>query len=184
MDDPRYIILVALDTPSTDTGIYISGGVMAAPTVGAVMADILPYLEVTRAQEAIITQVPDLTGLTAGEAERTLEAAGLTGVSVGEGESVTGQLPAAGTAMEAGSQTILYLGESVPADSVSVPDFTGLTPEQAADRAAELGLTLQFAGNPDLKSKRSVLTQDIPADTAVEPGTTVTITLTDPEVRD
>ncbi len=184
MDDPRYIILVALDTPSTDTGIYISGGVMAAPTVGAVMADILPYLEVTRAQEAVITQVPDLTGLTAGEAERTLEAAGLTGVSVGEGESVTGQLPAAGTAMEAGSQTILYLGEPVPADSVSVPDFTGLTPEQAADRAAELGLTLQFAGNPDLQSKRSVLTQDILADTAVEPGTTVTITLTDPEVRD
>ena len=46
MDDPRYIVLVALDTPSRSTGIYISGGVMAAPTVGAVMADILPYLGV------------------------------------------------------------------------------------------------------------------------------------------
>ena len=44
MDDPRYIVLVALDTPSRATGIYISGGVMAAPTVGAVLADILPYL--------------------------------------------------------------------------------------------------------------------------------------------
>ena len=48
MDDPQYIILVALDTPSRSTGIYISGGVMAAPTVGAVMADILPYLGVTK----------------------------------------------------------------------------------------------------------------------------------------
>ena len=46
MDDPEYIVLVALDTPSRSTGIYISGGVMAAPTVGAVMADILPYLGV------------------------------------------------------------------------------------------------------------------------------------------
>ena len=46
MDDPQYIVLVALDTPSRATGIYISGGVMAAPTVGAVMADILPYLGV------------------------------------------------------------------------------------------------------------------------------------------
>ena len=46
MDDPEYIILVALDTPSRSTGLYISGGVMAAPTVGAVMADILPYLGV------------------------------------------------------------------------------------------------------------------------------------------
>ena len=46
MDDPQYIVLVALDTPSRSTGLYISGGVMAAPTVGAVMADILPYLGV------------------------------------------------------------------------------------------------------------------------------------------
>ncbi len=46
MEDPQYIVLVALDTPSRETGIYISGGVMAAPTVGAVMADILPYLGV------------------------------------------------------------------------------------------------------------------------------------------
>ena len=48
MDDPQYIVLVALDTPSRSTGIYISGGVMAAPTVGAVMADILPYLGVEK----------------------------------------------------------------------------------------------------------------------------------------
>ena len=48
MDDPQYIVLVALDTPSRSTGIYISGGVMAAPTVGAVMADILPYLGVAK----------------------------------------------------------------------------------------------------------------------------------------
>ena len=51
MDDPQYIVLVALDTPSRTTGIYISGGVMAAPTVGAVMADILPYLGVPRTEE-------------------------------------------------------------------------------------------------------------------------------------
>ena len=31
MDDPQYIVLVALDTPSAETGYYISGGVMAAP---------------------------------------------------------------------------------------------------------------------------------------------------------
>ena len=48
MEKPEYIVLVALDTPSRETGLYISGGVMAAPTVGAVMADILPYLGVTK----------------------------------------------------------------------------------------------------------------------------------------
>ena len=48
MDDPQYIILVALDTPSRKTGLYISGGMMAAPTVGQVFADILPYLGVEK----------------------------------------------------------------------------------------------------------------------------------------
>jgi len=50
MENPQYIVLVALDTPSRATGMYISGGQMAAPTVGAVMADILPYLGVTKDQ--------------------------------------------------------------------------------------------------------------------------------------
>lgn len=48
MNDPEYICLAALDTPSRETGIYISGGVMAAPTVGAVLAEILPYLGVEK----------------------------------------------------------------------------------------------------------------------------------------
>lgn len=51
MDDPEYIVLAALDTPSRATGIYISGGVMAAPTVGAILADILPYLGVKKMEE-------------------------------------------------------------------------------------------------------------------------------------
>ena len=51
MDDPEYIILVALDTPSRETGLYISGGQMAAPTAGAVMADILPYLGVAKNEQ-------------------------------------------------------------------------------------------------------------------------------------
>lgn len=51
MDDPEYIVLAALDTPSRATGIYISGGVMAAPTVGAILVDILPYLGVKKMEE-------------------------------------------------------------------------------------------------------------------------------------
>ena len=51
MDDPQYIVLVALDTPSRKTGLYISGGMMGAPTVGHVFADILPYLGVEKTGE-------------------------------------------------------------------------------------------------------------------------------------
>ena len=183
MDDPRYIILVALDTPSTATGIYISGGVMAAPTVGAVMADILPYLEVKRAEEPVIVPIPEVKGLTPMEAESNLKDAGLAPVFQGDGTVVTAQLPSEGTALERGSQVLVYLGAAVP-ETVIVPDFTGMTPVQAEKAAADAGLTLSTAGNPDSNENLQVQLQDIPPDTSVEPGRTVTITFADPSAHD
>ena len=181
MDDPQYIILVALDTPDTATGIYISGGVMAAPTVGAVLADILPYLEVARAQEPVIVTVPDVSGMEAEAARKALQELGLTAVPQGAGGVVTAQLPGADTALEQGSQVLLYLGGSVP-QSVTIPDFTGMTPSQAAEAAAEAGVTLRTAGNTEAPAR--VQHQDIPPDTRAEPGRTITITFTDPLAHD
>ena len=183
MDDPRYIILVGLDTPSASTGIYISGGVMAAPTVGAVMADILPYLEVEKAEAPVIVTVPDLLGMGSKEAEKTLAELGLSPVPKGIGEMVTAQLPGADTPLEAGSQVLLYLGGEAP-EVVTVPDFTGMTPDGAAEAARDAGLTLRHCGNPDLDRPIRVQLQDLPPDTKVEPGRTVTITFTDPEAAD
>ena len=181
MDDPRYIILVALDSPSTSTGIYISGGVMAAPTVGAVLADILPYLEVSPAREPVIGSVPDVLRMDPESAEKALADAGFEPVRQGDGDAVTAQLPAAQTALEQGSQVLVYLGEGVP-EASTVPDFTGMTAAQAEQAAAEAGLTLKTAGNTD--SSALVQLQDIPAGTAAEPGCTVTITFTDPLAHD
>ena len=113
MENPEYIVLVALDTPSRETGIYISGGVMAAPTVGAVMADILPYLGVAPSHGAETVTLEDLTGLTAAEAEKLLQTQNLTARFSGGGNTVTGQIPAPGQTVPAGSQILIYLGEQV-----------------------------------------------------------------------
>ena len=109
MEDPEYIVLVALDTPSRETGIYISGGVMAAPTVGAVMRDILPYLGAVRREEPEKVILPDLTGFAPKEAEKTLKELGLDAVFSGEGECVASQIPAPEQEVTTGSQVILYL---------------------------------------------------------------------------
>ena len=109
MDDPEYIVLVALDTPSRETGLYISGGQMAAPTVGAVMADILPYLGVTRKEEPEKITMPDLVGMDPEEAEKQLKELGLEAVFSGEGERISGQIPARNQKITVGSQVILYL---------------------------------------------------------------------------
>ena len=189
MEDPEYIVLAALDTPSRETGIYISGGVMAAPTVGAVMADILPYLGVEKRfspedPAGAETEVEDVCGLTAEDAARKLKASGLTARNLGTGETVTGQIPAPGERIPAGSQVLLYLGEEPEERMVSVPDFTGMHRQQAAEAAGEQGLYLLVTGNGEISPKVTVTAQSIPKDTQVPPGTTITLEFTDTTARD
>ena len=189
MEDPEYIVLVALDTPSRETGIYISGGVMAAPTVGAVMADILPYLGVERtyaegelAGKEIVLE--DMNGLTAADAERKLKEYGLSAKFSGSGETVTGQLPAPGQSIPGGSEVLLYLGEAAGEKLVTVPDFFGMHRQQAAEAAGRLGLYVLVTGNSEVAPTVTVTAQNIAKDTQVPMGTTITLEFTDTTARD
>ena len=187
MDNPEYIVLVALDTPSRSTGIYISGGVMAAPTVGAVMADILPYLDVKRnytEEDAAGRQitVEDFTGLTLKEAEKQLKTLGLTAQTVGSGETITAQIPAAGNVVPGDSQVLLYLGEIPEERQVTVPDFTGMTRQQANDTAGLLGLYILVTGNDAMHAV--VTAQSQPKDTQVPAGTTIKLEFADIKAAD
>lgn len=189
MDDPEYIVLVALDTPSRSTGIYISGGVMAAPTVGAVMADILPYLGVEQkySEEEVQSRtilLEDLTGLTGDEAEKLLKERSLTAQLSGTGETVTGQIPAAGQTVPGGSQVLLYLGEPAPEWEVEIPDFSGMNRAQAEEAAGKLGLYILPLGNQDLTPQVTVTQQSVPKGTKVKNGTTIELKFTDTGARD
>lgn len=189
MEDPEYIVLAALDTPSRETGIYISGGVMAAPTVGAVMADILPYLGVQRnySAEDLAGQqfeVADYSGLTQNDAERQLKKLGLNSRVLGTGETVTGQIPSPGQRIPGGSEVLLYLGETPERRMVLVPDFSGMNRYQASDAAGELGLYLLVTGNGDLSPKVTVTAQSLLHNTEVPVGTTITLEFTDTTARD
>ena len=187
MDDPEYIVLVALDTPSRTTGIYISGGVMAAPTVGAVMADILPYLEVKRnytEEDAAGREVTveDYSGLTLAEAQKQLKALGITAETVGTGDTVTAQIPAPGNVIPGNSQVLLYLGEEPETRLVTVPDFTGMTRQQASDAAGLLGLYILVTGNDAMDAV--VTAQAYNKDTQVPVGTTIKLEFADTKAAD
>jgi len=189
MDDPQYIVLVALDTPSRETGIYISGGVMAAPTVGAVMADILPYLGVehTYAEDDIAGQmfiVEDMTGMTAEEAQKLLKGQNLTAKLQGTEDTVTGQIPAAGTAVPGGSEVLVYLGELPEKIVTTVPDFTGMNRQQANDAAGAAGLYIRIKGNTSLDPGVVVTLQSETKDTQIPVGTTVELEFTDIQATD
>ena len=184
MDDPQYIVLVALDTPARSTGIYISGGVMAAPTVGAVMADILPYLEVSRNDAyAGTVVVENLSGMTVQQATARLKEQGLRWEISGEGETVTGQIPAAGNPVAGDGQVLLYLDEVLSQAPVTMPDFTGMTRQQAVDAAGVLGLYVLPVGNPEISPQVTVIEQSVKAGTQIERGTTIQLRFGDTDTR-
>ena len=189
MEDPQYIVLVALDTPSRSTGLYISGGVMAAPTVGAVMADILPYLGVAAsypendpAARTLILE--DLTGLTQPQAQAQLKKLGLTGVFQGEGPIVTAQLPQAGSTIPGNGQVLVYLGDVPDRLSVIVPNFLGMNRYEASIAAGKAGINILVAGNTELSKNVVVTRQELPEGTRIDAGTTVTLTFADTKIYD
>ena len=189
MEDPQYIVLVALDTPSRSTGMYISGGVMAAPTVGAVMADILPYLGVekngdsnTSGTKTVI--VPDLFGLTQEQVQVKLKEVGLGFLASGSEQTVTAQLPAPGQTIVSDGQILVYFGEDPPSEPVKVPDFSKMNRQQASDAAGKLGLYIMVSGNPEISATVVVIGQDINPGMEVLPGSTIRLEFADTKVTD
>ena len=188
MDDPEYIVLVALDTPSRATGIYISGGVMAAPTVGAVMADILPYLGVEKTQDSDpasqVVVLEDLTGMTGEEVRKYVKAQGLTARYIGDGETVTGQLPGNGQQVPLSGEILVYLGETPEVRTVEVPDFSGMNRQQASDAAGKLGLYILVSGNDSPEPNVIVTAQSVAPGAQVETGKTIRLEFADTRAAD
>ena len=181
-DDPEIAILVLLDDPSSESGIYISGGQMAAPVVGKMMADILPYLGVEPEYSdselaAADRAVPDVSGMSLTEARSALTEAGLNCRVIGEGDTVTDQLPRAGAVIASGSEVLLYAGQSPSPVEETMPDLRGLSYEAAIEKLRGLGLYVT-AGNGVTDAQSELISgQSIAPGENVEHGTVIEVTL-------
>lgn len=181
-DDPEIAILVLLDDPSSESGIYISGGQMAAPVVGKMMADILPYLGVEPEYSdselaAADRTVPDISGMSLTEARSALTEAGLNCRVIGEGDTVTDQLPRAGAVIASGSEVLLYAGQSPSPVEETMPDLRGLSYEAAIEKLRGLGLYVT-AGNGVTDAQSELISgQSIAPGESVEHGTVIEVTL-------
>ncbi|MCD7838599.1 MAG: PASTA domain-containing protein [Clostridiales bacterium] len=197
-DDPEIIVLVAFDSPQVDaagsnystTGYYISGGNMAAPVAGQLIADILDYLGYEKQYtdddlSGVSVSMPALTGLSESEAAEALEAKDLTYRVVGDGETVTDQCPASGSTLPSGSEVILYMGEEAPDDTVTVPDLTGMTVDQAKEALSELDLYMTATGSSSYYNSTTLAySQSTAAGTEVERGSVITVNFADSAVAD
>ena len=188
IDDPKYVVLVALDTPAysensekyTVHGMYISGGLMAAPTVRDIFLDILPYLGVepdygSEDIRGVNFTVPDVIGMDETEAGELLAEKTIPYRVVGSGSVVTDQLPVAGSQVPGNSQIILYMGAEKQATRVEVPDFIGCSVADVNYLASNAGLYVQAKGTDRTDVYVLAAYQDIDPGTEVDRGTTITV---------
>lgn len=184
-DKPEICILVLLDNPSSATGQYISGGNMAAPTVGKMFADILPYMGIlpvyTEAEKALMDRyVPNILGLEISKAGSILGESGLGCSVYGSGNSVVDMLPEAGSSVAPGSQIILYTEANTETKNCEVPNLEGLTYLEARDTLDQLGLYVRTnSPRPADSSTMLVNRQDAPAGTVVPWGSIINVGLID-----
>jgi stage V sporulation protein D (sporulation-specific penicillin-binding protein) len=164
MDDPQIAILVMLDDP---TGNYVEGSQVAAPVVGKVFAEILPYLgiePVYTADELVGADIdmPRLTGATI-ENVRSLftekRYSKLKIKTIGEGNIVTDQIPAYGAEIPNNSEIIVYLGGKADDSKVKMPNVLGLSPEEANRVLTNAGLYMKAQGavaqrSPNIKASK------------------------------
>lgn len=188
VDNPKVLVLLAFDSPArsstnsnyTPSGTYISGGNIAAPLAGQLVADILDYMGVekqytTNELEVADTTMINVTGYELTVAKGLLTDRGIRCRTVGSGNTVTGQLPKSGVTIPGSSTVILYLGEEVPTDKVTVPDLSGMSPSEAKNTLEEMGLFLRATGVTGEGSSLEAMSQSINAGTQVEPGTVVEV---------
>ena len=180
-DDPQYIMLLTMDTPSRTTGTYVSGGNMVAPTASQIMAEILPYLGIEpdyTAEEmaGADAAVPNVVGKTAADAKAVLEGAGFACKTVGSGETVTDQTPAGGAIVPNNATIILYLGAEKSDAPSTVPNVLGKTAAQANQALTDAGLIMKVAGATSATSGNVfAISQDKEAGTELKAGSVVTV---------
>ena len=186
-DDPKYIMLLTLDTP---TGEGRGGGGTVAPYASRIMGEILPYLgvEPSYSAEELLgsdTTVNYVIGMTVADAEEKLKSKGFSVKVVGDGDTVTDQTPEGGTVIPGKSRVILYAGSEKPDTLCTVPSLVGLSPSEANMAVSSAGLLLRFTGTTDSGSGSvRVINQSEAAGAQVEAGTVISVQLSDSGVTD
>jgi len=107
VEDPRYIVLMIVDEP---TSYLYYGSILAAPYAGRILGQIFEYRDLapTRPPEAReVVIMPDLIGIPLVEAVRAAERLGLRVEMTGDGVAVTSTIPAPQTTLNVGDVVLL-----------------------------------------------------------------------------
>ena len=146
--DPEVSVIIIVDDPLGEHG----GGAVAAPLAGDVLEQVLVYLGTDHSYsedeaEKLVKTAPHFTGKSVSEARSLVSENDLSVKIIGDGEKVIAQYPEAGREVPSDGMIVLYTEENYKAETVTVPDFTGLTVSEANRVALSNGLNIKISGS-------------------------------------
>lgn len=180
-DNPQIAILIIIDEPSA--GAYY-GGTVAAPVASAVLAEVLPYLNVelsyTDAEKsALEVRIPSFIGYSVDQAKEKAKKNGFNVIVKGSGEVVNEQLPRYPSTIPSGGTVIFYTGSEMPKADVKVPNVKNYSASQAEAVLQSAGLNIVISGSYREGVQGAVAIKQTPAEgTMVQPGTSVNVEFT------
>ena len=175
-DDPEIAMLIIVDEPNQDLG----GGALCAPIAAQVTQEAMNVLGIEpkyndSEMKDLSKQTPNVVGKSLDEAKKTLEENNLNFVVVGDDSTVTRQYPSGADTIPNGGTVYLYTDDSEK-QTVNVPNFNGLTVNEAKDLASSSNLNIQIAGNSMSSGTVVAYRQSEETQAKVEKGTVVTVT--------
>lgn len=176
-DNPQLVCLLLLDEPHAGA---TGGGAIAAPAVGRIFEDVLPYLgyapqPTEENKDKISVTVPNINGLTVQEALVKLDNLGLKINPKGNGEKITNQIPAAGTKLHKGGVVIAYTQKEETQGTAIVPEVIGMNYKNAKATIENAGLSMELdaANSGTIPADYIAVSQSPKAKSEVAAGTKI-----------
>lgn len=181
MDNPQIACLVLLDEPEVKNSY---GSTIAAPVVGTILSEVLPYLGIEKIyseqeMESADIAISNYVGQEPHTAQAAITRLGLSSKVMGSGGKVISQVPAAYSEVPRNGTVILYTDEESQSDTVIVPDVLDMSGLSANQAILNAGLNIRITGVNIEDTNAIAAKQDPAAGTEVRRGTIVTVDFAD-----
>lgn len=175
-DNPELAMIIIVDEPNQDLG----GGALCAPIAAEVIEEAMAVLGIEpkydeKEVKKLSAYTPNVTGKSLSDAKKMISEYKLKAVVIGDGDKVTRQNPTSASTIPTNGTVYLYTNDAKK-QTVKVPNFNGLTVNEAKSLAGDCFLNIEIKGN-SLDSGNVVASrQSEEKDSTVEKGTVIKVT--------
>jgi len=139
-EDPQYVLYITAEQPKN---LETTASDMMTEIYTPLLTRALEYNALGDSESVVTATVPDMSGLTVGEAQQNLSDASFVNVEViGDGEKIVSQTPAVNEEVSVTQPIFLMSDDTNP----TMPDFTGLNASASQALTSLLGIEVELEG--------------------------------------